>query len=165
MKKTILIVFGKPGAGKSYVAEILEKQFGYYSFNGDDALPTDMKEKLFHKGTITANMRSRFLANMIDSIKKLARQHNKLIVHQTFLREFMRKQIIDALPDAKFLLVETDDAIREKRYMKRKYFNLGLAYLRRMTGLFEQIHIPHLTIQNNIEGPQHIMEQVSGIAA
>jgi len=38
---------------------------------------------------------------------------------------------------AQFILVESNDAIREKRYMKRVYFNLGIDYLREMTKLFE----------------------------
>ena len=164
MNKQIFIVFGKPGAGKSYIADILEKSFGYFSFNGDDAIPTDMREQLFKRGVITDEMRKQFLENMVAAIKKLSLQHDKLVAHQTFLKEFMRKQILSTLPDATFLLVETADSIRENRYMKRKYFNLGLAYLRRMTDLFEPISIPHEVIFNNKEGPQEIIKQLQKIS-
>jgi gluconate kinase len=156
MKSNLLIVFGKPGAGKSYVAEILEKQFGYFSYNGDDGLPQDMKDALFRKIHITDEMRRRFLENMVAEIKKLSRQHNKLVVHQTFLKENMRKKILNEFPNAWFVLVECNDNIREKRYMERKYFNLGLPYLRKMTNLFEPVHIPHGVLYNNIEGLKNI---------
>lgn len=160
MSANVYIVFGKPGAGKSYVAEMLEKTFGYYSYNGDDALPADMKEKLFSKEEITEDMRKRFLENMIVEIKKLSGQHTKLVCHQTFLKEFMRKEVFSEIPNAKFLLIECDDVIREKRYSERQYFNLGLPYLRWMTKLFEPVRIPHRVIYNNKEGPSEIKSQL-----
>lgn len=163
MIKKLFIIFGKPGAGKSYVAQILAERFGYFSYNGDDALPSDMKENLFRKEEITEDMRRRFLENMIAEIQKLSRQHDKLVVHQTFLKEFMRQKLLAALPNARFILVETDDAIREKRYMERKYFNLGLPYLRQMTNLFEPARIQHEAINNNKEGPREIIKQLQKI--
>ena len=161
----LLIIFGKPGAGKSYVAEIFEKKFGYFSWNGDDALPPDMREKLFQKAEITEAMRTQFLTNMIEGIKKLVKKHEKLVVHQTFLKEYMRKQIAADFPKATFVLIECTDSIRESRYLNRKYFNLGLPYLRRMTNLFEPVHIPHKIIKNNNNGQEHILKQLFHVVA
>ena len=163
MNNQIIVVFGKPGAGKSYIAKILEEHFDYFPYNGDDALPPDMKEKLFRKEKITENMRNRFLENMISKIHTLSDLHSKLVVHQTFLRKFMRKKLLSEVPNAKFLLVETDDSLREKRYKERKYFNLGLPYLRQMSNLFEAVRIPHEVIYNNKEGPQEIIKQLRSI--
>jgi gluconate kinase len=156
----LLIIFGKPGAGKSYVAEILQKQFGYFSFNGDDALPADMKKKLFKKEKITDDMRDRFADHMIAMINTLISQHTYLVVHQTFLKEFMRKMLLEVFPDAQCILIECDDTVREQRYMKRGYFNLGLPYLRLMTDLFEPAGIPHKTINNNKNGTTDILNQL-----
>jgi len=163
MKPSIIVAFGKPGAGKSYVAGILEKRFGYLSYNGDDALPPVMKEKLFQKAEITEDMRNQFLINMIEAVKKLSQEHKNIVIHQTFLKEYMRKKFIEALPRVTFLLVECDDAVRETRYLKRSYFNLGLSYLRQMTKLFEPVHIPHEMIINNEEGPEEITKQLQNI--
>ena len=49
MSHHLLIIFGKPGAGKSYVADIAAHSFGYFSHNGDTDIPTDMKDALFQK--------------------------------------------------------------------------------------------------------------------
>jgi len=163
MKNHIIVVFGKPGTGKSYVAKILEEKFGYFPYNGDDALPLDMKNTLFKREEITEDMRDRFLNNMITKIRKLAEVNSKVVVHQTFLREFMRKTLLSELPNATFLLIETDDPLREKRYMERKYFNLGIPYLRKMTDLFEDVRVPHEIIYNNKEGPQEIIKQLRSI--
>ncbi len=163
MNNAILIVFGLPGVGKSYVAKILADSFGYFPYDGDDALPKDMKQALFRKESITDQMRKNFIANMIESTQQLAKKQNKLVVHQTFLKEFMRRQVIDALPQAKLILVKSNNATREQRYMKRTYFNLGLEYLRHMSSLFEPVRTVHDTLYNNKEGNREITMQLKQI--
>jgi gluconate kinase len=163
MNKSVIIVFGKPGAGKSYIAEILAGHFGYTRYSGDDAIPPDMNEALLQKAEISDDMRKRFLDNMITTIKKLSTKHEKLVVDQAFIKEFMRTKLLAEVPSAKFILVECDDALREKRYMERKYFNLGLPYLRLMTNLFEPVHIPHTVIYNDKEGTKDIIKQLQNI--
>jgi gluconate kinase len=163
MDVTLLVVFGKPGVGKSFVASILHNTFGYSIHDGDENLPADMKLALQKKIVITADMRKQFLENIIASTKKLFMNHQKLVIHQTFLKEFMRVQFLEHFQNAQLILVECDDAIRERRYMKRKYFNLGLPYLRHMTKLFEAPHIPHARIYNNKEGPLEIERQLASI--
>lgn len=161
--KTILVVFGKPGAGKSYVAHIFSETFGYYCHDGDSDLPQHMRDALFRKEQITDGMRKEFTASMIASMQKLSKKYEKLVVHQTFLKEYMRTQFQHAFPHAKFLLVETPDAIREKRYMNRTYFNLGLAYLRHMSNLFEPPTTPHTIILNSTSGSGSVIDQLASI--
>lgn len=163
MKSQLIVVFGLPGAGKSYVAKVIEREFGYIHYNGDDDLPEEMKQALYEKKIITDDMRKAFIENMVASIKKLMHKETKLVVHQAFIKEFMRRQLLDAIPSTQFILVTTDNPIREKRYMKRNYFNLGLPYLRHMSALFEPVRIPHLTIYNNKEGSSEITPQLMRI--
>jgi gluconate kinase len=162
MSTRFLIVFGKPGAGKSYIADILREAFGYTAHDGDNDIPADMKQALMEKLTITDDMRRRFLENMIASARILSNKHDNLVVHQTLLKEFMRQQFLNDFPFAQCILVECNDKIREDRYMKREYFNLGLPYLRHMTKLFEAPRIPHLTIYNNKEGTGKIEKFIRG---
>jgi gluconate kinase len=169
MNTCFFILFGKPGAGKSYAADVLEKHFGFVIHDGDEDIPDDMRKALYHKQQITDSMRADFLENMISSVHQIT--HNKqqgttnylFAVHQTLLKEFMRKTFMKEFPDAKFLLIECDDNIREMRYVKRAYFNLGIEYLRHMTRLFEEPRIPHLVIDNNTEGPEEIKKQLQNI--
>ncbi len=110
-------------------------------------------------------MRTEFVATLIASVARLSRSHPKLAVHQTFIKEFMRRSVLRAFPHAKFLLVEADAAIRETRYRKRKYFNLGLAYLRHMCALFEQPVVPHTIIHNSSDGPVNVIHQLTSFFA
>jgi gluconate kinase len=148
MKKSLFVIFGLPGAGKSFVANILNKRFGYFIYDGDLDIPIVMRYALFNKEEITDTMRKEFICAMIASVKTLAKTHKRLAIHQTFLKGFMRKQFLEAFPETQFILVESPDILREKRYMKRKYFNLGLSYLRHMSALFETPQIPHETFYN-----------------
>ncbi|MBI5619487.1 AAA family ATPase [Candidatus Gottesmanbacteria bacterium] len=157
--QSLLVIFGLPGAGKSYVADVLGKKFGYFVYDGDRDIPQYMRDALLNKQMITDAMRRDFLARMIASVSKLAQTHHKFAVHQTFIKEFMRKKFLEAFPHAQFILVESSNDIREKRYMKRKYFNLGLAYLRHMSELFEKPSISHYVICNNEDGSGKIMQQ------
>lgn len=163
MMNKLIVVFGLPGAGKSYVATIIEKSFGYVPYNGDDDLPKLMKQALYEKKIITDDMRREFITNMVASVKNLMQKKKDVVVHQAFIKEFMRRQLLDAIPAAQFILVQTDKAIREKRYMKRAYFNLGLDYLRHMSELFEPVRISHDTIYNSKEGNREITGQLKRI--
>jgi gluconate kinase len=163
MIKPLIVVFGLPGAGKTFVSGILEKKFGYFSYNGDDALPPIMREALFSKETITDGMRRDFVESMIENVKTITAQHDTVVVHQTFLKEYMRKQILQNFPDAIFLLVQTKDSIREYRYEQRAYFNLGIDYLRHMSSLFDQPAVPHFVIDNTKTGPNAVEEQLKQI--
>jgi gluconate kinase len=161
MKPSLLVVFGLPGAGKSFVADILAKHFDYHIHNGDDDIPSHMKDTLIEKGNITDDMRRAFAANMIATTETLFKSHPRLVIHQTFLKEFMREAFLKHFPQATFILVQSQETLREKRYMRREYFNLGLAYLRHMSGLFEPPHIPHTILTNDGEGLEHIQTQLT----
>lgn len=160
MQSSLLVVFGLPGAGKSYVAEILGKKFNYFVYDGNNDIPKHMRDILNKKGPITDAMRKAFVANMTASVGKLLQTRGKLVIHQAFIKEFMRTQFLEAFPNAQFILVQSPDSIREQRYMKRQYFNLGLAYLHHMSGLFETPKIPHTTIYNKEDGIDELERQI-----
>ncbi len=156
----LLFIFGLPGVGKSYVADILKQEFGYFIHNGDDDLPVEMKAALFQKSTITDHMRHEFVQRMIQHIKKLIPLHPKIAIHQTLLKEFMREALVQTFPHAQFVWVQCDTDIRETRYQQREYFNLGLEYLRKMSMVFDTPHIAFTVINNSPSGTSNIRNQI-----
>lgn len=142
------------------MADVLGKKFGYVVYDADTDIPNHMRRALLNKEIITDSMRREFLDRMIASVGKLIHVHPKLAIHQTFIKEFMRREFLAAFRHAQFILVECQDALREQRYMKRQYFNLGLAYLRHMSELFEKPSISHNVIYNNEDGSEKIMQQL-----
>ncbi len=165
MNADMIVLFGLPGAGKSFVADVLGDSFGYTLHNGDEDLPISMKQALLQKAPITDRMREEFTERMISSLSRLSKEHTNLACHQTLLKEFMRERLQKEFPTATFILVTSETAIREKRYMKRKYFNLGLPYLRQMSQAFEAARIPHQELINQNDGRQEILAQLTGIVS
>lgn len=159
----LLILFGQPGSGKSYVAQLLKNNYGFTVFNGDRVIPPDMKKALFANQIISEDMRQRFSKAMLVKLHELTTQTHKLVFMQTLLKDDLRREIHKLYPEGILILVRTNKSLREKRYLKRQKFNLGLNYLRQTSQLFEKPTVPFVTIQNNLEGSDNIIKQLEGI--
>ncbi len=157
---SLLICFGYPGTGKSYVGKILNKEFGYFYYDGDQILPTPMREALEQNRFVSDVMVDEFLDKLINKIQQLAKIHTNLVISQTFIYEKHRLQLLSLLPQAKFLLITTPDNIREERLAKRREFPITKNYARIMCEHFDKPNIPHFLLQNTEEGTNAIKKQL-----
>jgi gluconate kinase len=157
----ILIVFGLPAAGKSFVGKILQDTFGFIYYDGDIDLTPAMKQAIISSSTITDSMRDEFFARLIISMQKLKDARKSFVVAQTFIKEKYRQQVVDIFPEARFILVETETGIREERLQKRN--DLSLSYARKMCKNFDIPKLQHSTIINNSEGKTAVTEQLQQI--
>jgi len=156
----LIILFGLPGTGKTFVGNIFKKYFDYYFYDGDNDLTKEMKEAIKVQKVFTDKMRDVFFKRLIDKIQNLATKHKKLVVAQTFIKEKYRVDLLKKIPEAKFILVETKKEIREKRLQNRFDYPLDLEYARIMENNFEESKINHLTIFNDKNGEKNIKEQI-----
>src|SRR5260221_284505 len=156
----IVVLFGLPGVGKTYVGKDFEKEFEFYFYDGDSDIPEDMKRALHKNQVISEDMRERFSHNMIKHVEYLLTRHKKIIIAQTFLKEKFRRIFLQKFPFAKFILITTSDILRESRYDARKEWFLGIDYLRKMSLLFDEPHVPYITIDNSKNGEKHVMGQI-----
>lgn len=159
------ILFGLPGAGKTYVGRVFEKCFGYYLYDGDQELPEDMKQALEDRSLVTDEMRDEFFAKLLLRIKELQKKHSNLIIAQTYIKERYRKELLHEVPETKFILLETETNIREKRLRHRKEFPLDSEYARKMCELFDPPAIPHSVINNDEEGEEGIKKHIASTIA
>jgi gluconate kinase len=159
----LFVFFGLPGAGKTFAAQAAEKYFDYHIYDGDINLTEEMLNAIKNQSVITDAMRDIFFARLIQSTKKLSQKYDKLIIHQTFIKEKYRKQFFSEIPQAKFVLIQTDTSLRENRLKMRKYFPLDEAYARNMVNLFDKALLKHEIIQNNNDGDEAIKEQLQKI--
>src|SRR5688572_15751898 len=132
----LLVLFGVPGAGKSYVGHILQDSFGFTFHDADHDLPDDVRHALANKLPVTDDMRDRFFARVIASTARLramletpsdespqdsdsplpegeglgvrVRPCERLVIAQAFMKERHRRLILDHFPDAQFVLIETE---------------------------------------------------------
>lgn len=156
----IIILFGLPGSGKSFVGTVFQKYFDFYFFDGDLALPKNMKRALNVQSEITNDMRDEFFQRLIKIVKKLTKQKEKIIIAQTCIKEKYRELLLNHIPDARFILIQTDTIIRETRLDKRKNYPLEKEYARKMCRNFDMPKIKHEVILNNEDGKENIKKQI-----
>jgi gluconate kinase len=155
----IFVLFGLPGAGKTYTGKIAEKYFGYHLYDGDQDLTPEMQDAIDTQSVITDEMRDVFFSSLIQSVKRLEGKYNKLVVSQTFIKEKYREQFQKTFPQAKFILIVADQKLRETRIQNRKEYDLAVNYARKMTDIFGVPQITHETLYNN-EGEEAVKEQL-----
>lgn len=153
----VIIIFGPTGAGKTYVGKLIQKEFGYYFYDGDTDLTDEMKSALNRMQPITNAMRDRFINRLLVSIYKLASRQSKLVVAQTFIKEKYRRQLLKRWPGTKFILVKTKATIRYQRRQKRADYPWNEAYVKKMDSLFEPPKIPHQVLTNDNTGSTHLL--------
>ncbi len=156
----LIILFGLPGTGKTFVGKIFEKYFNYYFYDGDRDLTDEMKEAIKVQRVFTDQMRDVFFEKLINKIQNLKSKYQNLVVSQTFIKERYRVNFINKIPEAKFVLIETKKSIREKRLMERSDFPLDLEYARKMELNFDKPIINHLIIVNDENGEENIIKQI-----
>ena len=157
---SLIILFGLPGTGKTYVGKILKEYFGFYFYDGDNDLTEEMIDAIKTKTVFTDQMRDRFFIILIKKIQSLKSKYQKLVVSQTFIKEKYRLQLLKKIPEAKFFLIKTKRFLREKRLIERKDYPLDLEYARKMVKNFETPKIDHKVIKNNKEGAKYIKKQI-----
>ncbi|MEK7570778.1 MAG: AAA family ATPase [Patescibacteria group bacterium] len=156
----ILVLFGLPGAGKTFVGELLQKNFGYYLHDGDLDLPPNMLEAIQKRAIVTDSMRDVFFVKLIKSVQKLQKHTEKLVISQTFIKEKYREAFLAAFPESTFFLIETQELIREQRLQKRKKFPLDLVYAKKMVRSFEPSTLSYIAITNNSDGEEALKKQL-----
>ncbi len=160
---SLVVLFGLPGTGKSFVGNIFKKYFDYYFYDGDNDLTKEMKEAIKVQKVFTDQMRDVFFKKLIGNIQELTKKHKKLIVAQTFIKEKYRVSLINKIPKVKFILIETKNSLREKRLAQRTDYPLDLEYARKMEINFDTPMIDHLIITNNIDGEKIIRKQIESL--
>jgi gluconate kinase len=157
----LLIVFGLPGAGKTYVGKLIKDEFGFFFYEGDRDLTDEMKQALKEKKLFNDSMRDVFFKNLINKVLQLYKTKKRLAVAQTFIKEKYRNQLLKILPHTKFILLQTKTALREKRLLQRN--DLDQDYVKGMVKLFEKPSIEHFKIENNTDGKIQLLKSLEKI--
>lgn len=154
----ILVLFGLPATGKSYIGKLLEDEFGFFFYDGDEDLTPQMKKAIKEKRIFTDDMRDVFFQNLITSVKRLKKTQTKLVVAQAFIKEKYRKQFVKHFPQTRFILIQTKNKVRTNRLTQRN--DLDLEYVEKMNKLFEKPAIKHFVIENNTDGQKELVQQL-----
>ncbi len=115
----LLILYGSPGSGKTFIGQWLMNEYGFHFYDADIHLTDEMKASLHNKQPFTDAMRSRFFSIVTNHMKSLLKRYEKLVMAQAISRKIYRDQIARTFPSAKFICIETSDRLRRKRLNER----------------------------------------------
>lgn len=156
-----IILFGLPGAGKSFTGRILERKFGYTYIDGDHYLPDEMKTALQNNLPVTESWRDIFMERIKAVFTTFSKQHSHLVLAQTFLKDRHRIEFKETFPQCEFILVKADSIIRKQRFTTQKVFTFSDSYWESMQNNFEPVSIEFSEIENTIDGKDHILMQLT----
>ncbi len=159
----LIILFGLPGAGKTYIGNIFQKAFGFYFYDGDNDLTEDINAAVAKKLVINDWMRDEYFAKLFKRIKKETLKHQKLVVAQTFIKEKYRKAFLKNFPQTRFILVKTAKSLRELRLNRRKIYPIDKLYAQKMSVIFEQPRLKHEVIINDAPREEKVKQQIACI--
>jgi gluconate kinase len=148
MDKQLLILFGKTGVGKNFVARLFERELGYYWYDADIDLTQEMLYAINHKLAFTAETRARYFEIVTKKIKSLLPTAEKIVVTQGLFKNINRHDLMQKFPWAQWIWVEAEQNVIEERVARRNSM-VTPAYARKINAYFEKPDFRCHKILNN----------------
>jgi len=161
---TIVLLDGKPGAGKNYIGcNVFQDIFGYYFYDGDEDLTEDERGAIQQGKKPSNNMRAQHIDLMIQTTNELSRTYGKLVITNTFLKNEYRIAFQNNTPPSTLIFVEINPDIRKRRLTSRKDHIVSFDFAEKIDSEFEYPIGSYLKIYNNSDGPHELVKQVACI--
>ncbi len=159
MPPALIILFGLPGAGKSFAGRLLRDEFGYHFHEADDDIPADYKRDVAAGQVVSDERRDAYHRRLVERVAALAGEHPRLAVAVPLLRDKHRHWLAERFPAAVFALVTCASEPWEARLAARTH-TVGLDYARKIVALYEPPTLPHATLDDSAEGAAPLLEQL-----
>ncbi len=151
----LIILFGLPGAGKSFVGALLRDEFGFHFHESDDDIPEDYRRLVAAGQVVSDERRDDYHRHLLDRIAALAEAHPRLAVAVPLLRQKHREWIQARFPHATFVLVQVAAELWPARLARRTH-TVSADYARRILPLYEPPALEHKTLDTTPEGPEAV---------
>jgi gluconate kinase len=158
----LLVLFGLPGSGKSYIGKLLETEYGFYHYEGDKDIMPSIRAIIRQNRPVPEPLREAHFEKVCTRIASFKTIHPNLVVTRALTKEKDRKQILGCFPEAKFIWVQADLPLINSRLVKRKDHLVNEFYAASAIRLFEPPAIPCLILENNA-GMQKLRNQLDDI--
>lgn len=153
----IIILFGKPGVGKTYIGKLLQQHYGYFFYDADQdltpaAIACIQKEEIFSHA-----VEGEYIDVVIDRIQQLQARHKLLIVAQAFGREGGRQKLRNTFHSTQFYYIDIPDELANQRLLSRNDW-VNISYADKIRQVYEHPRIPHHQIDNS-KDCEYILQQ------
>jgi len=164
----LLILFGLPGAGKNYVARVLERKFGYYIYDADADLTPDFRHYVNRGEVVPGDVRDAYFDIVADRVAVLRPYHKKLAVTQAIIKEKHRVMLLSRFPEARFVWVQAPIGqviSRLQRRTNHQVKRISQEYAMTIASNFEPPRIPHTILLNDGDEQRLVPQIVARLAS
>ncbi len=155
----ILILFGLPGVGKTFIGNLISEKFDYYFYDADKDLTKEIKSVIKRNKLVSDEMRDKYYVLVKNKLKIIQDKYDKIVVADAIPKEKYRRLLLDNFPDAVFIYVTADSKITKKRLTQRNHI-VNTKYAEKVKLYFEEPKIHHGVLVNN-SGRQDILKQLA----
>jgi len=153
----LLILFGLSGAGKNFVGNILEKEFGYHYWDADSAILRIMEQYVLNRQEFTQDMRDKITNIIINKMTELKKSYQNIAVSQALYKIKNRDQIALRFPDVKFIQITATPENIEDRIRQRNDW-VDQEYAAKISVHFEPQQKSCAVIVNNSDASSVILQ-------
>ena len=123
----LLVLVGLSGSGKSFVASILHKEFGFEWIRSDKIRkemvglePTKKVKVSFSEGIYAEDWTKKVYERMLEVAEEKLMQGKSVVLDATFLKKWQRDMVLKKFPKAVFVWITADEEEIIKRLNSRK---------------------------------------------
>jgi Predicted kinase len=123
----IVVLIGLSGSGKSFVASILHREFGFEWIRSDQIRkemagiePTQKVKVGFSEGIYSEEWTRRVYERMLDLAEEKLKEGKKVVLDATFLKAWQREKVKERFPSAVFIWVVAKEEEVIKRLSSRQ---------------------------------------------
>lgn len=153
----LIILFGKPGVGKTHIGKLLQAHYDYFFYDADIDLTADALVAIQNKEIFSPAVENEFVDLVIERIRQLQKKHKHLIIAQAFGRELPRTKLFNAFKNAQFYFIDMPDNMADQRLLERKDW-VDISYANEIRQAYEPPKIPHRVIYNS-KDDNYVLQQ------
>lgn len=143
-----LLLFGEIGSGKSFIGDLLAREFGLHYHDADTDLPPEIAGAIRRHEPLTDAMRDAFVDRIEARIAVLSSAHSRFVIAQALFRNRHRARLLAAFPGLTFVWVQSPSAQIERRLQMRTGHLATTYYASLVNPFFEAPTVPHHVITN-----------------
>lgn len=141
----IVVLIGLSGSGKSFVANILHREFGFEWIRSDQIRkemagiePTQKVKVGFSEGIYSEEWTKRVYERMLDLAEEKLKEGKKVVLDATFLRAWQRERVKERFPSAVLIwVVAKEEEIIKRLSSRQDISDAGVETYLRQKEIFE----------------------------
>ena len=141
-------MFGKAGAGKSYIGKLASNRHGFHFHDADEDLPERFRQAIKNQERVTDEVRDEYIDRVIITLRRLTLANRRICVCQALFRNKYREKILEAIPSVEYVWVDAPDHLISSRLENRPGHVASRGYAEMVNRIFEVPTVAHVRFEN-----------------